>query len=232
MSNADQAVIFAGLVSEGHGVALWQADGSGPEPAATGHTFITPIEPITAHYYIASRDYVEPAARGGARGTQLIGAWPRLTAALQQARRDISDLVLRLPLTTAGPDREGEDWFYRDGVETRYLRPQAPMPLSLNVHALLTFAPARLVLTEDYRFATHFAEVRISINSEPIEARAANGASAGPFAAVAEAFLADLGGRAVRLSVDTIQLTEREFTGNGRTSGRFAEIPTARLEVV
>src|SRR5687768_9250399 len=128
MSNSEQAVIFAGRVSDGFGVALWQADGTGPEPAATGHTFITPVEPITAHYYVASRDYVDAAKRGGMHATELVGAWPHLAKALRDAKRHVSDLVMRMPLTTAGADREGEDWFYRDGVETRYLRPQAPLP--------------------------------------------------------------------------------------------------------
>lgn len=232
MSVANQSIVFRGCVPDGFGIALWQADGTGPEPAAKGHTFITPIEPITAHYYVASRDYVDARARGGLCATAVTGAWPRLQAALAAAGRQTADLVLRLPLTTPGPDREGEDWFYRDGVETRYLRPQAPLPLSLQGNALLEFARTRLVLTEDYRGARAFADVRIALASGPTAAAVAPGAAAGPFAAVAAAFLEDLAGRPVRFIVEAIQLTAHAFKGNGRTSGRFAEIPAARLEVV
>jgi hypothetical protein len=225
-------IALAGLLADGFGVALWQADGSGPEPAATGHTFITPIEPITAHYYIASRDYVDLAARGSLGATGLVGSWVRFGAALVAARRNVSDLVIRLPLTTAGADREGEDWFYEDGVETRFLQPQAPIPLSLQGNALLEFSPRRLILTEDYRAARDFSDVRIALVSEASPARAARGALDGPFAAIANAFLADLAGRSVRFVVDAIRLTSTTFSGHGRTNARFAEIPMARLEVV
>lgn len=227
-----QAIEFAGRVGEGFGVALWQADGTGPEPAATGHKFITPVEPITAHYYIASRDYVDIAARGGLCARELIGGWPTFQAALTAARRKVSDLVLRLPLTTPGPDREGEDWFFRGGIETRFLRPQAALPLSLQGTALLEFSTPRLVLTEDYRDARDFAEVRISLVSEATPARAASSVGDGPFAEVAAALLADLAGRSVRFVVDSIRLSPRTFSGNGRRSGRLAEIASARLEMV
>jgi len=140
---------------------------------------------------------------------------------------------MRLPLTTAGDDREGVDWFYRDDVETRYLKPQAPMPLLREDGTLVTFAPSRLVLTEDYRGARHFAEVKISLVSEPTPARLASGlADGGASSKLAQALLADLSGRLVRLAVDAILLTPMTFDGSGRTSGRYAEIPSARLEVV
>jgi hypothetical protein len=140
---------------------------------------------------------------------------------------------MRLPLTTAGADREGEDWFYRDGVETRYLQPQAPLPLLLNDEIVLEFAPPRLVLIEDYRGARSFADVRIGLVSDPTPARAATGGvNSAATSALAQALLADLVGRSVRFIVDVIQLTPQRFDGDGRTSGRYAEIPAARLEVM
>jgi hypothetical protein len=231
MNGMIRGIEFTVLVADGFGIALWQADGTGPEPAATGHRFITAVEPITAHYYVASRDYVDISARGGVCASGMIGEWPMFQAALAAARRKLSDLVLRLPLTTPGPDREGEDWFFSDGVETRFLRPQAPLPLSLQGSALLEFAPSRLVLTEDYRGARHFADVRISLVSEVAPARATSSVGDGPFAQVAAGLLADFAGRPVRLAVDSISLSPTRFAGNGRTSGRFAEIVSARLEV-
>ncbi len=232
MSVLRRSIAFAGFVQDGFGIALWQADGSGPEPAATGHTFITQVEPITAHYYVASRDHVDVSAHGGMRATGLQGGWPRFQAALATARRDVRDLIMRLPLTTAGPDREGEDWFFRDGVETRFLRAQAPLPVSLQANALLGFAPLGLVLTEDYRNARDFSEVKISLVSDPIAVRSAPGALDGPFAGIVEGALADFAGRPVRLVVDAIQLSETTFSGHGRTNARFAEIPMARVEIV
>lgn len=232
MSKSELSIGFQGLVGDALGIALWQADGSGPEPAATGHRYVTPIETITAHYYVASRDYIEPAARGGAVATALVGAWPRVDAAFARAARELRDIVIRLPLTTAGADREGDDWFYRDEVETRYLRPQAPLPLLLGNEILLEFAPSRLVLTEDYRGARQFADVQIRLVSDPTPVRIAGCSGDGEIDVLRNAFLEDLAGRPVRFVVDAIHLSLQTFGGHGRTSGRYAEIPAARLEVV
>lgn len=232
MSKPALSISFRGLVDDALGIALWQADGSGPEPAATGHCYVTPIETITAHYYVASRDYIEPAAPGGMVATALVGAWPRVHAALAHGVGKLEDMIIRLPLTTAGADREGEDWFYRDNVETRYLRPQAPLPLLLGNEILLELAPSRLVLTEDYRGARQFTDVQIKLVSDPAPVRIAGGSGNGEIDALRNAFLEDLADHSVRFVVDAIHLTPETFGGHGRTSGRYAEIPTARLEVV
>lgn len=232
MTESDRSIAFQGRVADGLGIALWQADGSGPEPAAVGHQFVTPIGTVTAHYYVGSRDHVDPEARGGLVATALGSAWPHVRAALDKAQLALPELTIRLPLTTAGADREGEDWFYRDGVETRYMRPQAPLPLMLRAKPLLEFAPPRLTLTEDYRGARHFAEVRLSLASEPTQAYPASVSLTGFERALVDAFLADIAKRPVRFTVDAIHLTPLTFAGHGRTSGRYAEIPLARLEVL
>lgn len=232
MTTNKQSIEFSGKVADGLGIAMWQADGSGPEPAAVGHTFDTPLYPITAHYYIASRDYIDRARRGGLAATAVVGDWPRLQAALTAHRRTTRDLIIRLPLTTPGTDREGTDWRFQDGVETRYLYPQAPLPLLLGTIPLVEFAPRRLVLTENYNGAETFADVRISLVSDAApEHRAA--APAGTTAQdIAGALLADLAERPVRFVVDAIRLAPDAFSDNGRVHGRLAEIPAAHLEVV
>lgn len=232
MSESDRSIMFQGRVEDGLGIALWQADGSGPEPAAVGHRFATPIGTITAHYYVASRERVDSTARGGLVTTAIGRAWPRVRGALEKQQFALADLIICLPLTTAGADREGEDWFYRDGVETRYMRPQAPLPLLLKTKTLLEFAPPRLVLTEDYRGARGFAEVRLSLASEPTRVQPASAPLTDAERKLVDAFLADIGSRSVRFLVDAIHLTPLTFAGQGRTSGRYAEIPAARLEVV
>lgn len=223
---------FRGRYSDGLGIALWQADGSGPEPAAVGHRFVTPIETITAHYYIASRDHVDAAARGGLACVGLRGEWADTRAAFAARGGAPADLVLRVPLTTPGADREGEDWHYRDGVETRYLRPHAPLSLLCGGVVVLEFAPARLVLTEDYRGARSFADVRIALVSDATEAHAPDASASAATRALTDALLADLAGRRVRFVVDAVRLTPHTFGGAGRTSGRYAEIPSARLALL
>jgi len=226
-------VLFRGLVADGLGIALWQADGSGPEPAAVGHRFVTPIETITAHYYIASRDFIDPTARAGLTATELHGSWARARTALEANGLAVTNLGMRVPLTTAGADREGEDWSYRDDVETRYLQPQAPLRLLLNDETVLEFPAPRLVLTEDYRGVRKFAEVRIALVSDLTPVRAPSGDVRSVAAdALMQALLTDLAGRSIRFVVDAIHLTNETFDGKGRTSGRYAEIPAARLEVI
>jgi hypothetical protein len=226
-------VLFRGLVADGLGIALWQADGSGPEPAAVGHRFVTPIETITAHYYVASRDFIDPTAPPGLTATELRGPWSMARTALEANGLAVTNLSMRVPLTTAGADRQGEDWFYRDDVETRYLQPQEPLRLLLNDETVLEFPASRLVLTEDYRGVREFAEVRIALGSDPTPVRAPRGGARSVAAdALTQALLTDLAGRSVRFVVDAIHLTNETFDGKGRTSGRYAEIPAARLEVI
>lgn len=225
-------IAFTGLVRDNLGIAMWQADGRGPEPAAIGHTFNTPLYPITAHYYVASRDYVVADASGGVAGRAVSGEWPRLQQALAEHRHTVNDLRLRLPLTTPGPDREGADWFYKDDIETRYLYPQAPLPLLLGNIPLVEFAPRRLILTEDYNNAEAFADVHISIISDPAPERRSSAPAGNIATDLAQALLADLADHPVRFVVDSIHLVAETFSGNGRVHGRFADIPTARLEVL
>lgn len=233
LNTSNLGIVFRGSVADGLGIALWQADGTGPEPAAIGHRFVTPIETITAHYYVASRDHIDSAVRAGLTASQLRGGWSQLRAVLRANDLTPADLHMRVPLTTAGADREGEDWFYRDDVETRYLIPQAPLALLLNDEIVTEFLSPRLVLTEDYRGARSFAEVRIALVSDPTRARLPAGVSASDASdALGKALLADLAGRSVRFVVDAIRLTNETFGGEGRTSGRYADIPAAKLETI
>lgn len=232
MAASRMSIEFSGRAADRLGIAMWQADGNGPEHAAFGHSFDTPIGPITSHYYIASRDYVDHGATGGVVATSLHGDWPTLTAALAEHGRSLGDLLMRLPLTTAGADREGDDWVYRNDVETRQLYPKNPVPLLFCHAPLLEFPAARLVLTESYRGAKSFADVRLMIASAPIDPTLASNLD-GAAKGVADALLADIADRPMRIVVDEIQLVLTEaFENEGRIHGRYANLPSARLEVV
>lgn len=227
------SIPFAGTADRGFGLALWQADGSGPEPAAVGHSFETPIGRITSHYYIASRDYagIDPTARGGLQAQAPLSGFPHLTAALHAVDLAPADLVICLPLITPGRDREGVDWWYRDDVETRFLQPSAPISLLVGGIVGAQLAVRRLVLTEDYRGAASFADVRLSLVSEPFALRplVIDVSAVGD---VIAAWCHDLAGRQLRFAADRIVLSGDGFFGRGRTYGYFADIPSARLEVV
>lgn len=222
------ALRFAGLAADRLGIAMWQADGSGPERKAVGHTFVTPLRPVTSHYYIASRDHVDRSARGTAMLVEPIGI-PSLARALQDAGASPGDLCVRLSLLTPGADREGIEWFYRDGVETRYLAPRNGIALRFRDAPMLELPVPRLVLTEDYRGASSFADVRLSIVSDAFTPRIAPAVDA-TTRRLGEALLDALAGSPLRIVVDAIQLLPETFEGDGRLQGRFAEIPSARIE--
>lgn len=226
-------LMCAGLAREHLGLALWQADGSGPEPARVGHSFPAPIRTITTHYYIASRDYdgIDPASLGGVKAVAAVG-FESLRATLAKSEFTVENLVIALPLMTPGADKEGEDWIYRDQIETRQLRPQANVVLRLAGRPMLGFAVPRITLTEDYTGAKSFADVRLSCVSDPVMPLRIAPAGVADVHAAAQAFLADLAGQAVRLVVEEIRILPDTFTGHGRVSGKFAEIPRARVEVV
>ena len=48
---------YVGLAADHEGLACWNADGTGPEPEAYGHTFWYGGTEYWTPYYIASRDY-------------------------------------------------------------------------------------------------------------------------------------------------------------------------------
>ena len=55
--NSHAQIQLQGLALDNEGVACWDADGSGPEPEAFGHTH--PFGWGSTLYYSASRDYVD-----------------------------------------------------------------------------------------------------------------------------------------------------------------------------
>lgn len=227
-------IAFSGHARDHLGIAMWQADGSGPEPAATGHTFVTPLQPITAHYYIASRDYggIDPAARGALQARAPVRGFPRFAAALGQLGYRPDALVVRLPLITPGEDREGRDWTYRDGVETRRLHLAGGVRLELAGESFMTLPVPLLVLTEDYRGAREFDDVRLSLMSEPFVPRLGADVTRPELRAAGQALLADLNRASLRFVAESVVLLPQTFSGNGRIDGRFGEIPAARMEAV
>lgn len=227
---ARASIPLTGLAADGLGIALWQADGTGPEPAAAGHAFDTPIGRIHSHYYIASRDYagIDPHARGALAARAPLRGFTRLAEALRDTGMALSEIVIRLPLITPGEDREGIEWSYRDGVETRYLRPAGPIPVLVRGETALKLDVRRLVLTEDYRGVADFAQARLSLATPPF-AVAAVPTRSEVATVIARAMLQDLRGRQLCFTADRVVLLPGGFTGPGRTHGNFAEIPTARL---
>ena len=229
-----QIISFTGLGRRHLGIALWQADGSGLEPEAVGHTFQTPIGPITAHYYSASRDYdrIDPDSIGALVATAPVVNFDNFLAALSAAEFTLSDVVIKFGLATPTGDSEGRDWIYQDDVETRHIRLNGPFILALGDEPMVEFIVERMTLTENYQGARSFKDVRISLTTDPITAKYAARTSGVAAQKVAEGFLADVAGAKLRLTIDEIRLTTETFDGYGRFRTRFADLIGARLITV
>ncbi len=223
---------FSGLIQDRMGLAMWQADGSGPEPAATGHSFITPIRRVTSHYYIASREYdgLDILSPGGLKGNDLTVGFPQFLAALSQQGVALADIIIRLPLITPGEDREGQDWVYQYDIETRYLRPSAALVLLAGSEPMLELSTCVIQLTENYVGATDFTQVKISAVSEEAHAVDVSQSSSIATQLLARAFLADVQQKQIRLVIDEIRVVPEPFAGKGRSHGLFGEILMSRIE--
>ena len=228
---SSQAIAFNGLGAQHFGIALWQADGRGPEPQAVGHTFHTPIGPITAHFYSASRDHdrIDPESHGGLVATETIAQFAYFSEALEANKFTLNDVVIKIALTTPTGDVEGKDWFYEDDVEIRHLRLNGPLMLELRREALIEFVVDRMTLTENYQSARSFKDVRILLTTDPIIAKNSSHASSIGTQKVAQAFLTDVANAKLQLTVDEIRLTGETFDGRGRFRTRFADLLGARL---
>lgn len=219
------------MACEHYGIALWQADGTGPEPEAVGHTLQTPIGPITAHYYSASRDYdgIDPQSIGGLVAGEPVTGFKRFLLALKEHGYTLGDVTMKMALATPTGDTEGTDWTYQGDVEQRRMRLSAPFMLELKREAFIALLGGCVTLTEDYRGARSFPDVRISMATDPLTAQDASRDSASGAKTLAHAFLKDVANATLCLNVDKIQLTADGFGGQGRTKARFADIIGARL---
>ncbi|HPE58353.1 MAG TPA: hypothetical protein PK904_18250 [Bacteroidales bacterium] len=102
---AQSQIQFEGLYSQGEGALGWNADGSGPEPAATGHNGI--------YYYTASRDYIDSGTSSGGRLMNNINGFPLFAQALADNGYTPDQVTFSFGLADMGDDIQGIDWFNR-----------------------------------------------------------------------------------------------------------------------
>jgi len=106
---AQQQIPFEGYNSQGQGFASWNADGSGPEPAATGH--VNPLTGTPSTYYAASVDYITQNTEDA--GFHLL---PEMTGfadfelSLSSNGYTPEDVTIKLGLASYEEDIEGLDW--------------------------------------------------------------------------------------------------------------------------
>jgi len=231
-SNEPQSISFVGLADEHMGIATWNADGTGKEPAKDHPPLTTPIGEIKHHYYGSSPDYdgIDPESPGGLRATEAVCGFTHFMAALRKEGYSISDLVANVPFYTPTEDPTG--WSYENDIEKRYMRSHGPTVFRLRGEQLFQVPADRSVSLSDWGVAK-FSDVRFWGYTEPSRAEDISRSSSEAIQRIAQAFLKDVGSQRLCFVMDALVLRhDLAFSGNGRVGGMIVEVTSSRLEVV
>ena len=114
LTQAQQQIPFQGYVAQGEGIAGWNADGSGPEPAATGHQVPAPGFG-NQYYYGSSLDYITGNENDACfHFTTGMSGFPNFEQALIDHGFSPEQVKCKYGLTSLEDDIEGLDWFFMD----------------------------------------------------------------------------------------------------------------------
>jgi hypothetical protein len=222
VTNAQQQIPFKGLVSQGFGAAVWNADGTGPEPAATGHQVPFPGFG-NLYYYGASRDYIsgnpDHAAFHFLPG---MTGFPEFEQALNNNGFKPGQLKVKVKLVTAGEDIEGLDWFVIDNHHYSNHYNTDFNIFELGGEPMLAFQTSHSIFKIHATSTTWFIETSYG----PVKDISQNSSAA--VQAAAAAFINDLNGKEVRMTYESTY--SQSFSGNGR-NGSFYNILNGVLEV-
>jgi len=218
-SNAQ--IPIQGLAVDYEGIACWNADGSGPEPAATGH--IHPFGYDSSLYYCASRDYVDTNPDAAlCHFLDDITGFPLFVQALTDNGFTAGQVKIKTGLFDMKDDIEEEDWFtfndmhyfnYYDGYYHIELNGE-PM-----ISGYINYFNIHIESTGSFwQFETNF--------TLPFDASAN---SSMEVQEVASAFITDMDGEELRFVVDNCPSTGITFNDNGR-EGYYFEVVSGYLE--
>lgn len=227
-------ISFTGLVKDHGGLAMWSSDGSGQEPAAVGHSLQTPLGNFTAPYYISTRDYgdIDSLSSAGMVGMESSSGFFELMKVLYEHDRKTSDLSVKFPLFSSAEDREGEEWIFKDGVETRYLKSQGDIVFRLQLEDMIVLPVTRLTWIQDFRGAVDLSDVYVSCMTDAAVPENASEKDSGLVRSAASGFLKDVGELKIRIVIEKLKFTDESFSGRGRIQGSYGEVHRARLEII
>ncbi len=215
VTKGTQSMPMKGLYDDNEGIAGWDADGTGPEPAGNGHGSMA--------YYTASPDYdgINPspdAAMGHI--IDLTNGFHHTNAQLEYRGYETGDLKIKQGLASLGPDVEGVDWGYENGIHwCNYYN----NPVTIEVGGEPIF-----IALEDTNQVHSLTSSWISGSSYSrvydVSAAASEDAQA-----VANSFMRDLGDRRLWLDAgEILSVPGAYFNSNGRNGG-YWEITEATI---
>ncbi|MCB2222421.1 MAG: T9SS type A sorting domain-containing protein [Bacteroidetes bacterium] len=206
ISNGQQQIEFIGLAEDGEGSAAWNADGSGPEPAAMGH--INPNTGSASLYYIASRDYITQNPEDALATFQdgIIG-FPQFAQALTNNGFEPDNVKMKFGLGSYEGDVEGLDWFNMAGQEYYANHYGIDLTFELDGEPLLA---GYLSYSNHHRTGSNEYWYNETAYTNLVNIAEGNTAEV-----IADAFLSDLNGKEISL---TFESTIEEYmpVSNGR----------------
>lgn len=218
VSNAQ--ISFIGLASDHEGGGGWNADGSGPEPAATGPQ--TPFGGIQ-YYYAATRDNIDtdPDAAGG-HMTAIGEDFPLFEQALIDNGIAFENVKFKSNIYNMGDYSFGGtcfeigDWYHSLYFDCEFI-------IEINGEPALTGVESYL----DYYI--HQSSSAWQVRTSYFIPQDVSGASSPEVQAAVAAFLEDLGDEELRYIVNNMTYAGQLITGNGR-DGAFYDINESQLE--
>lgn len=212
-TGAGYAQIFMqGLVEQHEGIYTWNADGTGPEPAAAGH--------ITGsgawYYYYASADYngINPAPGAAMAHLTNTRGFPQFNEKLLQYNYTLADVQVKCSLSDLGDDIEGLDWFdFASNSFSNYYHTH--LIILVDGHGILS-----LSLDYNMLIVNHFSGTMVS-ESGYAPVRDISGAAPPDCREIAQAFLADMGKDELKFIGTSIDF-HSGFGGNGRTGSKYS----------
>ena len=215
---------FIGLAVDHEGIAGWDADGSGPEPEAYGHTFQYGGFTWWMAYYTASRGYdnIDPEP-SGATGHFVEGAtgFPNLETQMAYRGYTMDQLKVKTAYGTLGNDIEGVDWGL-DGSLHWYTFHSFNVTFEIAGEPILAYVIDTLSCYDDLDDNDGWWSISTYSEVSDISDNASDSASH-----VAASFLKDMGGQHLITYIEGHYVNE-DFDENGR-DGAFHEIPNAYL---
>jgi hypothetical protein len=209
-SSVQSQIQFEGLYSQGEGAASWNADGSGPEPAATGH--VNPLTGTASTYYISSRDYVtQNSSHAGFHFLPGMIGFPLFMQALTDNGFTPEQVKVKVGLGTYEEDIEEVDWLI---IGNDYYANHYNMSLSFELDG-------EPLLSGNLYYLNHTRTGTATywyVNSSFCEIEDAS--TGGIASDIAAAFLSDLAGTEIQIY---FEMTVAEFitNSNGRTGYYF-----------
>lgn len=217
---------FTGLEANNQGLAAWNTDGSGTEPAKIGHQTVFYG---SAYYYLASPSYggINPKSTASIQAEKSITGFSNLKKALTDTDYSPNDIKVNLGLVSLGSDILGKDWFSIGNKEIRYYTGE-DIFIKIGGESIIRAPLEKFTLVIDYNISNPLLdEISGWVDIGPLQNISDKSSSKAK--TVANALLKDINDKDITFTFDFFQpAAQFDFIGKGRY-GAFYEAKKVNL---